>query len=244
MAMLPLGEYNRRIVDNNTFSNVDGIQALYTIKTDIGRFKLHADYGSMVVEKQCDTQIEATKAACRPGYEIEGAGGNYDLGLTYTSGPWTAFIYRGELLAKTKLVNPKDPISAAIVNKASDISYSANKVGLRYDNARWWAQTELMKTDFKLAKRNAPYVSVQTSVNAYGLAGIYWTDAFSSYVVYSHGKSSSGSSSLDRVIGSTYTVGDTTVSAEYHKGSGKAWEQYFAPNNNWNSWVLSVTTRF
>lgn len=245
MAMLPLGKYNYRLNDNRTFNTINGIQAIYSVKTDIGHFQIHGDYGKMEVEKQCDIQAEATKLPCRAGYNIKGENGNYDYGLTFSHGPWTALVSKGKIFAGTELLNKKDRVSVGLTTIAEHMSYDATKIGLSYNDPGWWLQTELMENKFNLAAKNKELVNVQTSVNLYVLGGIYWSDKFSSYAVYSHGKSSSSNGgALDRAIGSTYTDKSTTYSLEYHQGQGKAWEKYFAPNNSWNSWVISVTKSF
>ncbi len=244
MAILPLAVYNRRIVKNRTFNSLDGAQIIYTIQT-LGIVRLHADYGKMTVENQCETQIEASKLPCRTGYRIDGIRGNYDYGVTYEINNFTLLAYRGDIRAKTVLLNPKDITSVVLSTKASSIDYDTVKFGARYDyHHKWWVQTEMMHNDFSLALPGKPFVSGQRSVNRYVLVGACATDQFCSYASYNHGKNTTGGKARDLVVGSTYTYNTLTTSLEYHRGSGRSWEKYFAPAADWSSWVLSITKGF
>ncbi len=245
MAMLPPGMYNRRVIGNRTFTGIEGAQAIYTFRAGPALVKLHADYGQMVVEKQCETQNEATKMPCRPGYEISGVRGSYDFGGKVELGQWTALAYHGKLLAKTTLLNPLDKTSVFLTHSANRISYNATKIGLRYDGDSWYVQSEIMRNQFDLAKTGKDYTQAQESWNRYVIAGYCFTGAFCGYASYSHGKSTSvGSGANDRAVGATYSFDHLVMSLEYHKGYGKAWEKYNAPNPDWNSWVASATWRF
>ena len=244
MAMLPLGEYNRRMVQNRTFNTVDGINAIYTIRLKSGILKLHGDYGSLPIEEPCLTQNETTKKPCRLGYQFLGDTGNYDVGASYEIGKWTYLGSMSSMRLRTELLDPKDKTSVALSTAANRVSFDLTRVGVKYTAKKWWAQSELLFTDFKLAKKDQDFTSVTTSENLYLLGGYNWTDQFNSYIEYSYSKANTGGMALDRVIGSTYVLNNTTLSLEYHNGTGLAWKKYFSETPTWDSWVFSFTQRF
>lgn len=244
LAMLPLGEYNRRMVESRTFNSLLGTQAIYTALTDAGLFKVHLDYGSMEVEDQCNVQMEATKQICRDGYEIEGVRGNHDYGISYENGPWSLLAYYGQIRAKTNLIDRTDFPSIVFTTVAAKIKYSARKLGIKYSDGPYLAQTEYIETDFKLARQSRDYVSIQKAWSAYTLFGYYWTDEFSTTVSYSYGRSNTSDSNYDRAIGASYTLDSTVLSLEYHNGYGPSWKRYFSPTPDWDSWVVSLTHKF
>lgn len=245
LAMLPPGQYNRRMIGNRTFTGIEGVSVAHLTKIGEGLLRVHGDYGRTVVERQCDTQIEATKMPCRDGLEIDGARGSMDLGATYVEGNWTVLAYYGKLNATTKLLDPSDRVSKALTSQADRILYDAAKIGVKYDDGTWYAQTEVLHNTFKLAKTKSQLVTKQESWNVYLLGGLCLDDGLCTYAEYSRGTSSTITSGAnDRAVGATYSMGDATYSLEYHRGLGKSWERYFAISNNWSTWVMSASWRF
>jgi hypothetical protein len=245
IATLPQGQYNRRLIGNRTFTSVEGAQAIYTMAIGDDVLKLHADIGRTVVEKQCETQVEATKMPCRSSYEILGAPGSLDIGATYSSGNWTTLAYYGRLRALTNLLNPKDRTAVALTRSASKILYDSTKIGVRYADEGWYVQSEIVRNTFNISNLARVWTQKQASWNAYVLGGRCLRPDLCLYTSYSYGHSSTpGGGAVDRVVGATHTVNALTLSVEYHKGRGKAWERYFATDDRWNSWAASAAWSF
>jgi hypothetical protein len=245
VAMIPLGDYNRRVLNNGSFDSIDGIKTSYHIKTDAGYFNINLDYGKMTVDKQCDTQVELTGFPCNPGYKIVGDTGNYDLGILYETGPVKLKLTKGVLLGHTELVDKSDNEDIGFTDAISRMRYDLFKVSAKYEVQKWWVQSSFTRGKYYIAPFNGDYGVVQTTSSMYYLGGYYWTPQFSTYYSFSKGINFEDKlNTYDRVIGASYVKDDLTTSLEYHSGSGKLWERYYAPNNNWKSLVLSVTYRF
>jgi hypothetical protein len=243
-AIMPLAQYNRRMVNSLTFNSVDGIKAIYTNNTEYGLIKANFDYGKMLIEDQCEIQKEATKQNCRDGFRIDGQDGNYDYGLTYEIGNWTLLGYNGFVRARTQLLDPRDRASVFFTNGADRFEYSITKYGVKYSKDRLTLQTELTDTHLFIAKKNKDFLLNQKSNNWYVSGNYYLTDALSVNGSFSRGTSNMGGNNIDRSIGFSYTYNDITFSIEQHMGKGRAWKKYLANTDNWNTFASSLTYRF
>lgn len=246
MAMLPISVYRREGTGNTTFNIIDGARVLLVKRLANGDYlKLTGAYGNSYVEDKCGTQSEATKKPCIAGFEIQGKDGNYGLGARYEHGPWKLLAYHGTLRVKTELLNPKDRVAVMTTNRVSEALNSINRLGVKYDNGDWWAQSELTDTRTFSAMKDRSLTYISRNTTMYVMTGMYFNDAWSGYVRYGRGLSSKdGDNARDFTLGTTYTEGDTTFSVERHQGRGKIWQKQFAPNDDWNAWVLSITRRF
>ena len=78
----------------------------------------------------------------------------------------------------------------------------------------------------------------------YILLGYYINDDLSTHAVYSDGSDTLGTSAKDVAVGLSYVNKNMTYTLEYHKGSGTEWMKYFTPDNNWRSFVGTITYKF
>lgn len=244
LAMLPLAQYNRRILENRSFNSIDGIRLLLTQKTENGIIDYHFNYGDAAMDDLCNVQIELTKKPCTSDFTFKTQNANYEIGFATDYGKWKTFAFVSSARFKTHINNSSNPKTVALANIVNRLQFDIYKLGIKYDTYKWWAQSEYLYTDLNLASPNASYKSVQTSDNIYLLTGVKWYENFNTYLEYSYGKSNTGKPSIDRAIGTTYINSDVTYSLEYHSGDAIAWKRYFSPITDWNTWVFSVTKRF
>lgn len=244
LAMLPPAEYNRRIIENRGFNSIDGLRAIYSVKTDNGIVDYHLNYGLAAVEDKCGIQVEFTKRTCSTGHTFESQDENYGIGFSTDYGRWKTLGFVTNFKVKSVLLDSTNKTSVGLFTNMNKINYFVYKVGVKYEAPKWWAQSTYMYTDLNFAKPNMGYVNVQVSDNIYLLTGIKWYSNFNTYVEYSYGKSNTGRASIDRAIGTTYIKDDITYSLEYHKGDAIAWKRYFSPTPEWDTWVMSITKRF
>ena len=244
LAMLPLGEYSHRMVENSTYNSLDGIKGVYTIRTDKGLVTINVDYGILPLENQCAVQNEATSSSCRSGYDFVPTQGSHDIGLRYETGNWSFLGQYSNIKLKTDLLNTNDPVSKYISTQYNRVSFDLSMLGVKYTEKKWWVQSEVSFSDYFLATPGSDLRSVEKLRSIYLLSGINWNDRFSSYAIYSYSEDNGIMSNIDRAIGSTYTLDNTTISLEYHKGFGYGWQNYFSKVPGWNSWIVSATHRF
>ena len=244
MAILPLGGFSHRMVENSTLNSIDGIKAIYTIKTEKGEVTINADYGILPLENQCGIQAEAAFTRCRPGYEFEPVKGSYDIGISYEVGPWTTHGYFGSTKLKTTLLDPKDKTSVYLTSNYSLINFDIFMVGVKYSKNKWLFQTDYLSSKYNTAKLGKELITVGRLSSFYILGSYNWTDQFSTYATFSRSLNNGAVTNIDKSIGSTYVRDNTTVSLDYHVGHGYGWQPFFSTVPGWSSWVLSVTQRF
>lgn len=244
MAMLPLGGYRHRMVENSTFNSIDGIRAIYSYKTNEGIVKLETDYGILPLENQCGIQAEAAFSKCRDGYDFKPTTGAFDIGLSYETGPWTLHTYYGKTKLKTVLNNPLDKTSVQLFSAFNNIEFDVTMFGIQYSKEKWLFQTEYFNSKYNAAQPNEDFKTISKLSNYYILGSYNWTDQISTYASFSTSMWNGERSNIDRAIGATYVRNNTTVSLEYHNGEGYGWQKFFSTAPGWNSFVLSVTQRF
>ncbi len=245
-AILPLGSYNRRMLQNYSFTALDGIQLLGTHRLNDFILKLHADYGVPPAEKQCEIQLEAFPAPCSAGFSVSGARGNYDYGVTVFADNMTFLLYRGKLSAKTTLLNPQDPVAAFASAYGQRLHYTVNKASMKYEHSsNWWAEAEFSHNVFHVDPARVPPILGDTVISGHLNLGVEVNEHINAYASFSKGKLlMQGTNQYDRVLGATYTRSHSTFSLEYHKGSGNYWTRITSTAASWNSWVASFTQTF
>ena len=244
MAMLPLGGFSHRMVENSTLNSIDGIKAIYNIKTENGVITINGDYGILPLENQCGIQAEAAFSKCRAGYEFEPVKGSYDLGISYEIGSWITHGYFGSTKLKTTLLDPKDKTSVYLTSNYSLIEFDIFMVGVKYNKNKWLFQTDYLSSKYNTAKLGKELITVGRLSSFYVLGSYNWNDQFSTYATFSRSLNNGAVTNVDRSIGATYVRDNTTISLDYHVGHGYGWQPFFSPVPGWSSWVLSATQRF
>lgn len=245
-AMIPLGEFSRRVILNRSFNSLDGIKISHTMHYNKGIVKIVSDHGIPSVEEQCLTQNEISKSQCTPDYSIGGKGGNYDLGITYDDSNLMLTGFVGSIKMNISQ-NTTSTNTTKLIYNIDEINYDYIKTGIKYSQPKWWVQSELSFIDFKVIDYNTQYkktLDLRQWKNYYVLGGYNWTEDFNTYISFSNSTSNKNIVNNDKLIGATLTKNNSIVSLEYHKGKGYSWKQYFATDEKWNSWVLSFTQRF
>lgn len=244
LALLPLGEYNHRMINNSTFSGLKGISLYYNYVTDVNQLNVHLDIGSANIENHCDIHAEAFGTPCTYGYKFKSNNKNYSIGGTFNHGDFTYLAHISQFNINTELVNPEDKVASKITRDTEDISLRFIKFGLKYEKNKCWVQSELVFSDSSFKSPNKENVNFYRSKNAYILSGYNWSDQLSTHVVYSVGKDTGNNIIKDKGVGITYVYKNTTLSTEYHVGKGKEWAKFYSPIDKWNSWVFTLTQRF
>ena len=245
MAILPLGLYNRRMVDNQTFTTLYGINLVERTRINDGTLEVHVDYGKLRVEDECQTQEEQSREPCVSSWKIYGKNGNYDYGFTYSVDKSTFLLYRSVLVGGTTLIDPKNPMAVLIATVDDSVEYINDSAGFShsFDNG-FYFQTEILHNVFYRAAAGQKFQRNETSVTGYLLGGYCWNDFVCSYVEHNKGKTSDSFHMQDNVIGTTVTWDSFVTSLEYHDGHGIIWANYNSPHADWKSIVLSVTYKF
>lgn len=243
-AMLPLGEYNRRLMGDGILNSLDGLQIVYSIKSLSDHFKILADYGRAVTVDRCSAQIESVKITCNSQNNLKSQFDNYDVGFSFDHKSWSGYAYTSRLYASAAVVTLNTG-SWGIANKEDQVIYAANKFGLKYSSGGWWLRTGSTYGNLMITQPINRRGSIQQTRSDFIIVGRHLTDSFSAYVSYSQKKSSTkNNNAADSTVGVSYTCDNVFMSIERHSGYGKTWEQYSAVNKNWDSLVISVTKRF
>lgn len=245
IAMLPLGEYNRRLLSNNTFSSLIGTSATYKYFTDTSMLALRADIGKAAVEDNCAVETEFTLSACKGGYVHQSRDDNYDISVNYEIGKVEFLAALNVFRMKTQLTDPTN-LSGRAVSSTFAVSNLKNEtIGIKYTDSKWWVQTELTRITILNDDINGNPVHPSTERNIYALFGYRIADRWSVHIYGSDGLvydgRFTGYRSKDTAVGVTYSNGKSRVTLEYHDGYALKWKKPLAPINSWNSFVCSYT---
>lgn len=244
MAMLPLGQYSRRVSLNRAFNVIDGVGINYIYQNfNSGIFKLNGDYGLAPIDNQCKVQYELTRKSCDPAFDVVSQNGNYDLGASYEINTYKFSGSVGNIQFGFN-VNP------SMEEKPNDLAAQADTAKLKYIKLAalysyqdWWFLSEITDINYLISKEQHAK-TIQQWLTHYVLMGYNWRSDFNTYVSVSHGHSILGTNGKDVVVGATYISDNTTISLEHHQGNGHSWSKAFSTIDHWNSWVFSITQRF
>src|ERR1035437_9612119 len=244
MAMVPMGEFNYRLIQNNTFNAIKGANLIYKNFANDNILTLRIDYGKADIQDQCALQTEFTNKVCDQNIGYKFANGNYDFSINYEIGNF-------ELLGSVNVFKIK-PIIYGIPNISSldflqnnhHSEFDSNTIGLKYKKNKLLLQTEISKIIYKSAMAEDDLSEFLDTNSMYGLVGYDWTETFNSYVHYSVGYRDGVYNTNDKVIGGTFTFKHSKFSLDYHKGEGIDWTKHFSPITNWNSFVFSYTLQY
>ena len=246
MAMYPLGLYNRAFLSNKTFTTLEGINVVDKINLRSGILSVRLDYGSTgEIDSQCQVQGQLIGIHCNPGIKLGGSKDNYDYGLIYESPFLSLLLYHNQFRDTNTLLKPNDPLSVSEFNHFSMDAFTSDSAGFQYSFGKgMYVQVEGTLTHLDTAFYKQPMHYTGTTTKEYITAGDCFSEKFCDYVSFSKEDSRKAIKAFDRVIGITYLEGTWVTSVEFHHGVGSVWEEAFAPNPNWNSWVVSSTFRF
>jgi hypothetical protein len=259
VAMLPLGLYDRRMVDNETFTAINGINVVVKSKVGNGVLLTRFDYGLTHIEDACHVQLEINGPPCTDDYRQVGEKGNYDYSLNYETDSFGFILARSIWRGGVTLENPNsqnvftggavppnvlNPIAIQIIDNESHVKYISTSFGISYSKNGYSLETELRHDSYYEAGLTGPFKNVSSYNTFYFLAGYNWTDEIYTYISESTGNGNTTGSEKDTVLGVTYDYSRWTFSLEEHRGHGLQWENYNANNASWTTTVFATTYRF
>lgn len=247
IAMIPLGVYNRRLITSQSFNAIDGISLEYTYSTPTinnSLFKFYINYGKPPIDNQCIIQQEYRYDKCIPGYEFLSDSKDYDIGASFEYNDLTFLISNSNVQFRTRLKDPKNPMSVFLVKRTNKLIANVSKIGVKYENNKYLLQGEYSFHNYSVNNLAQGTVSIHKENIYYVLGKYFWFDNFSTNLQYSHAKSAILGSYKDKSVGMSYVYKNATISLDYHVGTGVEWKKYMAIDPKWRSTVLTVSYTF
>lgn len=256
LATIPMGEYSRRLIENNTLNSIDGINIVYKQYYPDDFLIVRFGIGDAAIEENCKFQQEITFTACNPNWNYSSTKGGFSIGANYElNRKWEFLAAVNVYKFKTNLLDPNDPVAAYYYSNFAINEGNLGTVGFKYKGKGWYTQTEGTKTIFRVASEGQMANEWTTSSNTYSLISFEINHNLSIYAHYDRAWWATQRVSTDSVVGFTYVYKNTKTSIEYHKGlattfptdigsTGSDWKKQFSPLEKFNSFVLAFTYQF
>jgi hypothetical protein len=245
-AILPLSGYNYRM-NTGTFNALEGSE-LKVVTRVWNDDLITARYaqGKMVIEDEKDVNA-FLYSEYRKGIRVEATNNSNDYSIQYETSNWH-FLYAKNFYSAESHLHATDPVSVFIASTYKNLTFTSERIGVKYQDRYGWIQTELIFDNAKYYDHQGKMTYFIDADNSYVIAGVFLNDHLSLYSGYSrgHGNTTNGwIKGQDKYIGITHETGNYAASVEYHEGYAQPWMKYGAsPPYNWKSWVCSVTYRF
>lgn len=256
LATIPLGEYSRRLIENNTINSIEGINFIYKQYYTDNFLTVRFGIGDASIEENCKFQQEITFSPCNTNWNYSFDKGGFSIGVNYELGRNWEFLGAVNVYKfKTNLIDDSDPIAAYYHSAFALNEGNLGTIGFKYKGKGWYTQTEGTKTIFRTAAEGNIATEWTTSSNTYSLISFDINDNLSVYAHYDRSWWATQRVSTDAVIGFTYIHKNTKTSLEYHNGTattyptdigstGSDWKKQFSPLEKFNSFVLAFTYQF
>jgi len=249
MALYPLGQYNYRVLDINTFTSLNGIDILYTNDISGNFITANLDIGRSIIEDRCHIYNELVRELCRGAVDYKPVNNNYSMGLKIERSNHIFSIYKNRIDLLADIDKFTDPYTKAMATLWPYLEVHGRGIGYKYDRGNFYIETELKKNIYYLKNNTSLIGSAPEPINIYVrsyyvLYGYNLTENLNVYASYSKSTDTLNRTAKNKVIGVSYTYDKFSLSAEYHKGFGKEWMRYDSPSDKWNSLVISGAYNF
>lgn len=252
LAVMPMAAYNYKMF-NGSFVLMDGVSGKLTYSDGHdGLWSVRYKVGKMVIPEQHSIQMEAFRQepSGTNKVRLDPRNDSRDIGFHYENNQWHLYLAQNTYQLTTVNLGGS-AFAQNVANTYQHIDYRIARAGAKWDNQKYWVQTEWSHDTTKYTNNLGVTTPGTNAFNNNLYIGKYLGDNWNVYYGISYGHNKTARTfNRDKLIGVTWNKGDWTVSTEFHSGLGNSWRKYDAPKvaapdlPSWNSLVTSITYRF